>query len=140
MIKKTLVIFGLLILLTSCRFNMHPVKRTIDYENRKSELIKALLTEKEISNISNDFYWHDIIFTQKQFLDPDTSSHYENVQSAFFGNFQNSDQTVMLFHSINKYDSLLDKNRPTEFLLSGYEDLYGVTNYIPDISASGVVA
>jgi hypothetical protein len=35
---------------------------------------------------------------------------------------------------------LIDKNRPTVFLLSGYETLDGVTSYIPDISASGVIA
>jgi hypothetical protein len=140
MIKKFLMIFGLLIFLTSCKLNIHPAQRITDYENPKSELIKALLTEKEVSKISSDFYWHDIIFTQNQYLDPDASSPYENAQSAYFGNFQNSDQSVMLFHTINKYNSLIDKNRPTVFLLSGYEDLYGVTSYIPDISASGVVA
>jgi hypothetical protein len=140
MIKKILVIFGLLILSTSCRLNIHPVNRVIDYKDPKSELIKALLTEKEISNVSSDFYWRDIILTQTQYLDPDTSSPYENVQSAYFGNFQNSDQTVMLFHTINKYNSLIDKNKPTVFLLSGYEDLFGVTSYLPDILVSGVVA
>lgn len=139
-LNKVPVIVGLLILLTSCRFNIHPANQTIDYEDPKSELIKALLTEKDISNISHDFSWHDMIFTQSQVLDPDTSSQYENAQSAFFGSFQNSDQTVMLFHTINKYSSLIDKNKPTVFLLSGYETLVGVTTYIPDISASGLVA
>jgi hypothetical protein len=134
------VIVGLLILLTSCRFNIRPAHRTIDYEDPKSELIKTLLTEKDISNISQDFLWHDMIFTQGQELDPDSSSQYENAQSAFFGSFQNSDQTVMLFHTINKYNSLIDKNKPTIFLLSGYETLTGVTTYIPDVSASGLVA
>lgn len=140
MIKNIPIIFGLLILLTSCGLNIHPVNRTIDYKDPKSELIKALLTEKEISNVSSDFYWHDIILTQSQYPDPETSSPYENVQGAYFGNYQNSDQTVMLFHTINKYNSLIDKNKPTVFLLSGYEELYGATSYLPDISASGVVA
>lgn len=139
MIRKILVNLGLLLLLTACRLNIHPVNRTTHYEDPKSELIKALLTEKEISDVSSDFYWHDIIRTQNQSLDADTSSHYEKAQSAFFGNFQNPDQTVMLFHTLNKYNSLIDKNRPTLFLLSGYEDFYGVTGYIPEISASGAV-
>jgi hypothetical protein len=137
MIKKNLMIMGLLILLTSCGLNTHPVKRMTDYKDPKSELIKALITEAEISNISSDFSWDEIIFTQNQYPDPGTTSAYENVQGSFFGNFQNSDQAVMLFHTINKYNSLLDKNKPTVFLLSGYDD---APNYIPDISASGVMA
>jgi hypothetical protein len=138
MIKKLLIIFGLSILLTSCKLN--PVNRTIDYQNPNSELIKALLTEQEVSYISSEFSWYDIFFTQQQdMLDPDTSSRYEEVQSSYFGTFQNSDHSVMIFHTVHKYDSHIDKNKPTEFLLGGITTYRAVTSYIPDISASGVV-
>jgi hypothetical protein len=140
MIKKNLVIFVLLILLTSCRLNFKPVNRIIEYDNPKSELIKALLTEKEVSAISDEFSWDEIMFTQRQYLDPDTSSPYEQVQSSYSGNFQNSGNSVMIYHTINKYPSPIDKNKPTKYILGNIFTFNAITSYIPDISASGVVA
>jgi hypothetical protein len=138
MIKKLLIIFGLSILLTSCKLN--PVNRTIDYQNPNSELIKALLTEQEVSYISSEFRWYDIFFTQQQdMLDTDTSSRYEEAQSSYFGTFQNSDHSVMIFHTLHKYGTPIDKDKSTEFLLGGITTYGAVTSYIPDISASGVV-
>jgi hypothetical protein len=111
-----------------------------EYKDPKSELIKTLLTEEQISSISSDFYWDDIFYTQNKYPESATSSPYEYVQSSFFGTFQNSDQIVMVFHTVNKYSALIDKNKPTEFLLAGYKDPNNLISYTPDISASGVVA
>lgn len=139
MVKKSLIIWCLSILLTSCKLD--PVNRTINYQNPNSELINALLTEQEVSDISSEFSWYDVYFTQQQDrLDLDTSSRYEEVQSAYFGTFQNSDHSVMIFHTIHKYDAPIDKDKPTEFLLGGITTLGAITSYVPDISASGVVA
>jgi hypothetical protein len=139
MIKKNLAIFGLLILLTSCRLNVNPVNRIIDYENPKSELIKALFTEQEASALSDEFNWYKITFTQRQYVDPDTSSPYEQVQSFYSGNFQSSNYSVMIYHTIHKFDSPIDKNKPTKYILGNIVTFNIVTSYIPDISASGDV-
>lgn len=138
MFKKSLTLWSLSILLTSCMLNS--VDRTITYQNPDSELIKVLLTEQEVSDISSEFTWHDVYLTQRQAgLDPDTSSRYEEAQSAYFGTFQNSDHSVMIFHTIHKYDAPIEQDKPTEFLLGGITTLGAVTSYVPDISASGVV-
>jgi hypothetical protein len=139
MIKKILVIFALLILLTSCRLS--PVNRIVDYQHPKSELIKALLTEQELSEISGEFQWYEIIFTQDQILtDTNPSTSYEEAQSSYFGNFQNSDHSTMISHTVDKYGSPIDKNKPTDFLFGGILKPGNATSYIPEISASGDVA
>jgi hypothetical protein len=139
MIKKILMIFGFSILLTSCKFS--PVNRIVDYQNPKSELIKTLLTEQELSEISRELHWEDVIINQDQnILDPITSVYYEEAQSSYFGDFQNSDHSTMIFHTVDKYDSPIDKNKPTNFLFGGILKPGNATSYIPEISASGDVA
>lgn len=139
MIKKNLIIFGFSILLTACNFS--PVNRMNDYQNPESELIKTLLTEQDLSGIASELHWQDIIFTQDQnTADPNSSTHYEEAQSSYFGNFQNPDNSVMVFHTVDKYTSPIDKNKPAKFLLGGITSYGEVASYIPDISATGDVA
>jgi hypothetical protein len=126
-------------LLTSCNFS--PVNRIADYQNPGAELIKTLLTEQDLSEIASEFHWQDIILTQNQNIaDSESSTHYEEAQSSYFGNFQNSDNSVMIFHTVDKYASPIDKDKPIKFLLGGITSNGEVTSYIPDISASGDVA
>jgi len=137
-IKTSLIILGLSILLVSCKFRSNPRVEN-SYENPDSDLIETLLTEQELSEISNEFSWHSILSKQSQsVLDPDTSSYYEVSDRMYRGYFQNSDQLVTIWHTIMRYDTSIDKNKLTTLEFVGAFDNDVTSTYIPNIGTSAV--
>ena len=134
-----LLVLGLLILLAFCKPSTLPrIKNT--YQNPDSELIETLLTEQELSEISKEFAWYSILSKQKQnVLDPDTSTNYELSDRMYRGYFQNSDNSVTVWHTITKYVIPIDKNKLTLLELGGALDNGVTSTYIPNIVTSGIV-
>ena len=134
-----LLVLVFLILLASCKLGTRPRIKS-SYQNPGSELIETLLTEQDLSEISNEFSWYSILSKQKKnVLDPDTSEYHELADIMYSGYFQNSDNSITIWHTITKYDIPIDKNKLTLLELGGALDNGVTSTYIPYIVTSGIV-
>ncbi|HND47767.1 MAG TPA: hypothetical protein PLL95_04360 [Anaerolineales bacterium] len=138
MIRK-IILISTLIFLTSCR-----VVSSAEIENKiqdkNSTVLPLLITENEIRKISNDFKWESITSEQKMVdLAADEQIPYEMASRMYRGYYQNPDDFITVWHTIVKYEKLIDQSN-TEPLKFGVEDNDISDTYFPDITSSGQVS
>jgi len=129
------LVSSLVILLASCQPN---VSINSSYEDENSELIPLLVTDEELSKISNQLKWVSILSMQeKSVLSTEPPNNNELASRKFRGYYQTSDNYVTIWQTVTRYNTQIDVNQLTPQLLGGVANESIISSYIPDIIASG---
>ena len=135
-IGKRVLFIGFAILLVACKPD---VRINNTYQNEDSELIPLLLTEKEISEISDQFTWYSILSKQEGNVQVDTSSAFEFSSRKFLGYYKNSDNYVTIWQTVTKYNTPNNSEEIAFLGLGGVSDKDITSTYFPDIKTLGNV-